>query len=136
VAPFVTTTTNRISEDWIDTLTGRVGFTVQQALIYGSFGVAFAGTTDTICGPVSCIANSQNRAGFAVGGGVEYAVLPNVSIKFDYLHADFGSKNFINTPVSLDGVAVDQRSVNLTDDMFRAGVNWRFYAAPVDVAKN
>lgn len=131
LAPFPIAATNQYSANWIDTLRGRVGFAVDRALLYGTAGAAFAGTSDTICF-TTCTSNSKNRSGFAVGGGVEYAAWTNVSVKFEYLHVDFGSKNYVDP--SRDNT--NTRGVNLTDDMFRAGVNWRFYAAPVDLAKN
>lgn len=47
---------------------------------------------------------SKTVTGYAVGGGVEFASLPGVKIRLQYLHAQFPEVTFV-TPV---GVAVCQ----------------------------
>jgi outer membrane immunogenic protein len=125
IAPFDPATTNRVNEKWLDTLRGRVGFTWDRALFYGTGGAAFASQSVNICNGV-CISDTKTRTGWAAGAGIEYAAWQNVSVKLEYLHADFGSKNFIDPAVVTGGATVVTRSVRLTDDMVRAGVNWQF----------
>ena len=126
--PFPTTAINRYSEDWLDTLRGRIGITLDRALLYGTAGAAFAGTSADVCNPV-CVADSKTRTGLVLGLGVEFAALQNVSVKIEYLHADFGSKTYFDPPPASG--SVNTRNVSLIDDVVRAGINWRFYAGPV-----
>jgi outer membrane immunogenic protein len=36
------------------------------------------------------VSDSQTRTGWVAGGGVEYAAWDHVTLKLEYLHADFG----------------------------------------------
>jgi outer membrane immunogenic protein len=128
---FAPTTVSSTKEKWIDTLRGRVGFAWDRALIYGTAGAAFAGTSVSVTDPVfGVVNNSQTRTGWVAGLGGEYAVLADtwgaVSVKLEYLHADFGTKQYFNPPVVAGGATVVTRNVKLSDDMVRAGVNVKF----------
>ena len=126
LAPFNTGATNHIKEKWLDTLRGRVGVAWDRALFYGTGGAAFTSASDTICFAI-CVTDSAQRTGWVAGAGIEYAAWDNISLKLEYLHADFGSKNYINPPVPTGtGATIETRSVHLTDDIVRAGLNWRF----------
>ena len=62
--------------------------------------------------------------GWTAGGGVEYAFAGNWSAKLEYLHVDFGSQHFSRIPVGAG--SFDARDVTLTNDIVRAGVNYKF----------
>ena len=130
--PFNTAATSATSEKWIDTLRGRVGFAFDRFMIYGTAGAAFAGTNVSVSNPAfGTLTSSQNRTGWAAGVGGEYAVLADswgaVSLKLEYLHADFGTKQYFNPAVATPiGTTIVTRDVKLTDDMVRAGVNVNF----------
>jgi outer membrane immunogenic protein len=115
-------------EKWIDTLRGRAGIAVDRVMIYGTAGVAFAGTDVTVSNPAfGAVTNSQTRTGWTAGIGGEWAALVDswgaVTFKLEYLHADFGTKQYFTAPVALGPATVVTRDVKLTDDMVRAGVN-------------
>ena len=134
--PFNVAATNDFREKWIDTLRGRAGFAWDRALLYATGGVAFAGTSVTVCGPFACASDSQTRTGWTVGGGIEYAVWENVSLKLEYLHVDFGTSRYINPPVTVPGVFnIVTRDIRLTDEIVRAGLNWRFNSGGPIVAR-
>jgi outer membrane immunogenic protein len=137
LAPFTTTSTNDFREKWFDTVRGRVGYAWDRVLLFGTAGGAFAGTTTDVCTNTGvCVSDSQTRSGWVAGGGIEYGVWDNLSLKLEYLHADFGGKNYINPPVVIAGTGTfDTRSIHLTDDIVRVGLNYRFgWGGPV-VAK-
>ncbi|MBR0819975.1 outer membrane protein [Bradyrhizobium liaoningense] len=48
--------------------------------------------------------------------------MPDVTLKLEYVHVDFGSKRYVDPPIS----GAVTRDVRLTDDIVRAGVNVRF----------
>jgi outer membrane immunogenic protein len=131
VAPFDPANISTTREKWIDTLRGRFGYGFDRFMIYGTAGAAFAGTDVTVSGPaLGTFTNSQNRTGWTAGVGGEWAALVEswgaVTFKVEYLHADFGTKQYFNPPVAVGNATVVTRDVKLTDDMVRAGVNVKF----------
>ena len=73
---------------------------------------------------------SKTRVGWTIGGGVEYAVTNNVTIKGEYLYADLGSSNFNRlgntaSAIAFPGVFVTGK-VSYNASIFRAGVNYKF----------
>jgi outer membrane immunogenic protein len=127
--PFNVQATSSTRERWIDTLRGRLGYAFDRFLIYGTAGVAFAGTNVTVS-TTDVVSESKTRTGLTVGVGSEWAAWVGpwgaVSFKLEYLHADFGSKQYFNPPVPIGTLTVATRDVRLTDDVVRAGVNVRF----------
>lgn len=128
--PFNVAATSSTREKWIDMFRGRVGYALDQFLIYGTAGIAFAGTEVTVSNPAGQVTDSKTRTGLAVGLGGEWAAWVDswgaVSFKLEYVHADFGSKRYVDPAVAFGGFAVVTRDVRLTDDIVRAGVNVRF----------
>jgi outer membrane immunogenic protein len=128
MAPFSTLNSSQTSAKWLDTLRGRAGFTWGHSLLYATGGAAFASSAANICAIATgaCVSNARTRTGWVAGAGIEYAMLSNLSLKLEYLHADFGSESYFNTQVALGQVTVITRNVRLTEDIVRAGLNWRF----------
>jgi outer membrane immunogenic protein len=126
VAPFgPATNTAQTSQDWLDTLRGRLGFAWDRWLVFGTGGAAFTNESVQICNVIDgCGSQSQTVTGWTAGGGVEYAFAGNWSAKLEYLHVDFGSQHFSRIPVGAGGF--DARDVTLTNDIVRAGVNYKF----------
>jgi outer membrane immunogenic protein len=121
-------TTNALSERWFDTARVRLGYGWDRWLIYATAGPAFTDTHLQVCGVVGCFAQSLSRIGWAIGGGVEARIAGNWSAKLEYLHADFGSADYVEMPAP----PISHRRVWLTDDIVRAGVNYRFdWGGPV-----
>ncbi len=137
--PFNVQATSSTRETWIDTLRGRVGYAFDHLLVYGTAGAAFAGTNVTASNPVGTFSDSKTRAGIAMGAGAEWAAWTGswgaVSFRLEYLHTDFGSRQYFSTPVTVAGFTVVTRDVKLTDDIVRAGVNVRFNWGSTIVAK-
>jgi outer membrane immunogenic protein len=67
--------------------------------------------------------------GVTFGGGLEWALSRNWSLRGEYLHVDFG-KVTINTPTVPTSLVNDFNSVGTTADLTaqiaRAGLNYRF----------
>ena len=84
-------------------------------------------TTDTRTG-------NGNKVGWALGGGIEYALTENLSTKIEYLHAQFGNGGSVyNSGVVDDCVAFFGDHKN-SIDIVRVGLNYRFTsAAPAPV---
>ncbi|PNG24521.1 outer membrane protein [Methylocella silvestris] len=80
---------------------GRVGYAWDRVLVYATGGVAFAGVNASLSTPVSYDSASTTKVGWTVGGGVEYAVTNNWSIRAEYRYSNFGNATLY--PASLAG---------------------------------
>jgi outer membrane immunogenic protein len=99
------------------TLRGRIGVAVDQVLIYGTGGAAFANNklTATLFG--ASVSDNQWHPGWTAGGGVEVAFNRNWSGKVEYLFSRFTSEDYFNGMISTGDV--DLSTV-------KAGINYRF----------
>ena len=81
-----------VKTDWLWSAVARFGATAanNQALFYGKFGVAGARNTWSNSNPVLAgMGGSENRFGWTVGGGVEWALAPQWSVFVDFSHYHF-----------------------------------------------
>jgi outer membrane immunogenic protein len=78
---------------YLGTVRGRVGYATGQLLPYFTGGVAFAH-------------DETATTGWTLGGGLEYAISRNLSVKAEYLYVD--------------------ALPHLTGSFVRGGLNWRF----------
>jgi outer membrane immunogenic protein len=78
-------------------ITGRLGVAWDRALIYAKGGIAFGGfdTNISAYGPGFYGTDniSSTRVGWTVGGGIQYAITNNWSVRAEYLYTDWGSIN-------------------------------------------
>jgi outer membrane immunogenic protein len=131
--PFNLAEVSHTNQNWFDSIRGRLGVAWDRQLIsYVTAGAAFAGIGVDICNTAlgQCLSQSHDRTGWMAGVGFEYAVVAGISVKFEYLHADFGTARYFTTPTTLGSLTVATRDVGLTEDLFRVGLNWRFIALP------
>jgi outer membrane immunogenic protein len=130
IPPFNTNVINTIKENWLDTLRGRIGFTWDRIFIYGTGGVAFAAVTATgfdTGGSSAFVSESHTRTGWTAGAGVEWAFLNSWSVKVEYLHVDLGKVVHFQPPVVVNNFTFQTRDIEVTNDIVRAGLNYRFY---------
>ena len=125
------TFTDRI--EWFGTVRGRAGIAYDRFLPYITGGWAYGNRTfdGTISIPAATASfnTSNSLSGWTVGAGVEWAFWQNWTAKFEYLHIDFG-----NNGSNLNGVVfttpaahtVSFTTDHLTDNVVRAGVNYKF----------
>jgi outer membrane immunogenic protein len=132
IPPFAVGAQNTVSQNWLDTTRGRVGFAWERFLIYGTGGAAFASVGINVCGAVVpiCVSDSQVRTGWTAGAGVEWAAWPvsggNLTFRIEYLHVDLGNDVLISPPVTIGPTVFNSRNVRLTDEILRGGVSWKF----------
>ena len=102
---------------------GRLGVAFDRALIYATGGAAFAGFETSVAGFPGFDQNSTTRAGWTIGGGIEYAVTGNWSVRAEYRYADFG--HFADPTPSTFGLGsfVNHHE---TENAVRAGVSYKF----------
>ncbi len=117
------------------TVTGRIGWAFDRALLYvkggGAWGQFNYSATSVVAGIPGPAANfSDDRSGYTVGVGLELAFSPNWSVKVEYQHMGFGTNNitypFANVPPFAPGIFNVVSSDSERVDIIRAGVNYRF----------
>jgi len=137
----------------LGTIRARLGVTMDRALFYVTGGVAFRNGDDNASITVTEYGRDErgrdhdrrdqyiftrsgngNKTGWALGGGLEYALTENLSTKIEYLHAQFGNGDSNYThPDFIDCNAFVGNSRN-SIDIVRVGLNYRFVsAAPAPV---
>jgi outer membrane immunogenic protein len=135
--------------DWFSTIRGRAGFTWDRFLVYGTGGLAIghfkddttiafgtAGALPVFGGATHIGTNTQTRYGYALGGGLEYAITNNWSVKGEYLYMNFGSWSY-NSPLVAPVGAVGagylwSTQVSAREHVARVGLNYKFdWGGPV-----
>ncbi len=125
--------------DWLGTARVRIGFVAtpdNRLMIYGTGGFAYAGGSsnfnvyDANQGLFWGGSPSSTRTGWTIGGGAEYAITNNITIKGEYLYVDLGS-NTINTTGNLAAATLlpgtyATAKINYDASIFRAGINYKF----------
>ncbi|GGH19009.1 membrane protein [Alsobacter metallidurans] len=112
------------SNNVFGTVRGRIGYAVDRALIYVTGGLAYAG----FGGNDFFRRNSDVKAGWTLGGGVEYAFTPNWTAKIEGLYVNIDRGNHNNTEVfngAGDRVIVSTRKNN-DAGVVRVGLNYKF----------
>ena len=130
--------TESMSTNWLATLRGRLGYTATpELLLYATGGLAFtdfkfsSGYSDNAIsvlfpGGTGFGKKSGVAAGWTVGGGGEWLLDGNWSIKAEYLYLDFGSMT-VAVPVSNTAAFAQTMQVeaDLSAQVARVGINYR-----------
>jgi outer membrane immunogenic protein len=84
---------------WYGTLTARAGYAQDRFLFYAKGGLALAdihNSAGAVVGgvddPFDYTSSDEIHAGWALGGGAEYAFNPNMTMKLEYVYMDFGTE--------------------------------------------
>jgi outer membrane immunogenic protein len=107
-------------------VTGRLGYAFARALLYVEGGAAWErvdySAATTMIG--TAYRASDDRPGWAIGGGGEYAMTDRLSAFVEYSHYDFGTERITLNPQFsfLPTAFVD---IDDTDNVVRAGINLR-----------
>jgi outer membrane immunogenic protein len=103
---------------------GRLGVAFDRVLLYATGGGEFAGIDNSVQGAFGTTdSSSQSRAGWTVGGGIEYALTPNWLIRGEYRFADFGHLSYA-TPFTFGfGSFIN---LHQTENAVRAGFSYKF----------
>ena len=103
--------------NWLGTARGRFGYAFDRWLPYVTGGLAVGDIKANVTGLPGA---STTNAGWTIGGGIEAAVVGNVTAKLEYLYVDLGSLNCSALACGLP------TTVDLRSNLVRAGVNFRF----------
>jgi len=136
VNPFGVTVSSRTRNELftLGTVRGRLGVAFGDLLIFGTSGYGYGrgGQSGSIApnptdNPTYVGSNGGMRSGWVLGGGLEYALGPRISLKLDYLHYDLGTRTL--TLSEITGLAPGETAfvrATTRGEVVRAGVNFRF----------
>lgn len=110
------------SADWYGTIRARLGYAIDNFMIYGTGGVAYGdvqASGNMAIGEKTYLKGSADGVqwGWTVGGGAEYALNDHLSVGAEYLYVDLGSSKF------------DYKEVSTIDFEADAEVDYRFSVA-------
>jgi outer membrane immunogenic protein len=113
--------------NWFGTTRGRVGLVDGPVLSYVTAGVAYGHYSTTVAETVPgvvpfSITSGRTAVGWTYGSGIEASLGGNWTGKIEYLYVDLGHRNDVfATPAGAQTL-----STRVRDNIFRAGVNYRF----------
>jgi outer membrane immunogenic protein len=100
---------------------GRVGYAFDRTLIYVTGGGEFAGILNKYNEFPTGDSFSQTRQSWTVGGGVEYALNKNWSVRGEYRYADLG--RYFDGPVR---APLYQQTHHWEESQVRLGFSWKY----------
>jgi opacity protein-like surface antigen len=118
-------------QNWLATVTGRLGYAFNQALFYVKGGAAFTRSDYFKTAPFPSVLDERGggrRDGWTAGTGMEYALWNNWAVRLEYDYLDFDSRTFalnnIATGMFAENVTVRQKAHEV-----KLGLNYLFNAS-------
>jgi outer membrane immunogenic protein len=110
--------TCQTSNDWLGTLRGRLGYTLDRLLPFVSAGLAYGNIKGDLAGGSNF---NDFKVGWTAGGGLEYAFAGNWTAKAEYLYVDLGKAN-------CDAICFSAAPFDVTfqTHILRGGLNYKF----------
>jgi outer membrane immunogenic protein len=103
---------------------GRVGYAWDRALFYATGGAAFAPVSNSFTSAAGFSdTTSPTRIGWTIGGGVEYAITNNWSLRAEYRYTDYGHSTNVLTNSTGGALAIRTHD---TDNRVQAGFSYKF----------
>lgn len=122
--------------EWFGTVRARFGYSWDRVLTYATGGLAYgrvnyAGDVNfnVTGGQASPVAFSDTEVGWTIGGGIEWAVAGNWTIKGEYLYVSLGDGASGHACFPITGCANAGTAYNWNDTDFhvaRFGINYKF----------
>ena len=108
----------------------RLGYAFDRALVYATGGLAYANVVDTFQAGNSAPggyawSGTGWRTGYTIGGGVEYLLSQNISVKGEALFYDLGKDNHVDGGGPLGAYA--GVGDHMTGVLGRIGINYLFH---------
>jgi opacity protein-like surface antigen len=117
-------------QTWLGTVTGRLGYAFDPALFYVKGGAAFTHADYFKTAQVPSALDESaggRRSGWIVGGGMEYALWRNWTLKLEYDYLQFGSRAFAMTNIA-SGTFVENAAIRQNAHEVKLGLNYLFNA--------
>ncbi|WP_298112869.1 outer membrane beta-barrel protein [Bradyrhizobium sp.] len=111
---------NQTKVDAFGLFTGQIGYAWDRALFYVKGGAAVTDNRYNVYNNGFLQDNaSEARWGAAVGAGFEYAIMPNLSLGFEYDHLFMGGNDVTFASATVDHIKQDV-------DLFTVRLNYKF----------
>lgn len=115
--------------DYFSTIRARVGYASGNFLVYGTGGLAYGYVhNQVVTNGVADDHRDAGETGYAVGGGVEYAITPRFSLKAEYQYIDFGSYKLSAPVLPPNGVTITTSTLENSFNTVRVGINYHLRA--------
>ncbi|TAK50370.1 MAG: porin family protein [Xanthobacteraceae bacterium] len=118
--------TNQSELQWLGSARGRVGWAMNNLLLYGTGGWAYGSVRNTNTNAGLADQFTVSKSGWTAGGGAEYAVNPNWSAKLEYRYTDLGN---VSQPAPANLAA--PYTVSNTFHSVTVGLNYKWGGPPV-----
>ena len=107
-------------EPFFGTVRGKLGYAWNRAMVYGTGGFAYQNLKVDAITPAGAVIGSSNqtKGGYAVGGGVEWALWDRWTAKVEYLYLNTDSIGLVVPGGNVSG--------RLTNNVIRTGLNYHF----------
>ena len=135
-----TVVSSSLHNDWLTTLTGRIGYAANNWLFYAKGGGAWVENTATVNavfanGAFGSVSGSNTNTGWTAGLGFEYGFAPNWTFKveWDYIgldHWNLGATPLVTVNPLVTTFVGDGFNLHRNIDMVTAGVNYKFSLLP------
>jgi opacity protein-like surface antigen len=118
------------NNDFLASVTGRIGYAFDTVLLYGRGGLAVAGDKYNVSGgdfnglgPFN-FQGLDNRVGYVVGGGVDWAFTRHWSMNVEYDYYGFGNGNILMTEQISNGAFSGVVNVRQTVQVVKVSFNF------------
>ena len=105
--------------EWLGSTTARIGYAVDNFLLYGKGGVAYGQSKIEVSSINGSIDDSKWHVGWTLGAGAEYAFTQNITGLVEYNYVDLGSEDYFEG-------ALNSVNADLTTHVIKAGLNYKF----------
>lgn len=102
----------KFSNPWFGTLRGRIGYALNNVLLYGTGGLALGELEGSGYG----MTESNLLGGWSLGAGIEVALTQHVSVRAEYLYTDLSDTNYVLTGMNH----------GIESSILRFGLNYKF----------
>lgn len=134
-------------QNWFGTLRARAGVLPDPRLLfYVTGGVAYSSfdtdyTVGIVAGPAVTFSDDKKKGGWVIGGGAEWKIHRNLTMKAEYLYIDYGAigggasasaplivpnAQQVGFAAVVDATADGSLRTQLTDQIVRIGLNYKF----------
>jgi opacity protein-like surface antigen len=122
------------NNDFLASVTGRVGYAFDNVLLYARGGLALAGDKYNVSGatflgpPPYNFQGLDNRYGYVAGGGVDWAFARHWSVNLEYDYYSFGHGNILMTE-QISGAFSGVVDAKQTVQVVKVGLNFHIWGS-------
>ena len=123
--------TSYASNNWLFTLRPRVGFTSNNWLFYvtGGLGLTYLQSDFLFSNNIGAFESQRvktAKAGYVIGAGIETLLTNHISLKAEYLFANFNNTTASGMNHNVPAGQTFSNAVSLKNNMLRVGINYHF----------